>query len=146
MVSDFNILRLAERFRSAIELTPKSDLPIGFAEFPAGSCADASIILGAFLFDRGCGEFELTRGSRGRMDDDNWGTHGWLTQGELVIDITADQFADIDKAVIVSRDSKWHNQFRTEGRNVAHFNTYDDRTRGGLSGAYRTVLDTLNAT
>ena len=146
MVSDFNILRLAERFRSAIELTPKSDLPIGFAEFPAGSCADASIILGAFLFDRGFGEFELTRGSRGRMDDDNWGTHGWLTQGELVIDITADQFADIDKAVIVSRDSKWHNQFSIVGTNIAHFNTYDSHTSGSLGDAYRKVVSTLNAT
>ena len=146
MTSDSDILILAKRFRRAIETTPKSTLPLGFAEFPSGSCADASIILGAYLHDQGHGSFALFRGSRGRMDDDTYGTHAWLIQDDLIVDITADQFDDVDPAVIVSRDSKWHNQFRTEGRNVAHFNTYDDRTRGGLSGAYRTVLDTLNAT
>ena len=35
-------------------------------------------------------------------------THAWLEQDGLVVDITADQFADVDHAVVVGFESAWH--------------------------------------
>lgn len=144
MSAGLKIFHVATRFRRAIEATPRSNLPIGFANFPYGSCADASIILGEFLFKEGQGNFYLVRGTRGRMDDDTWGSHAWLAQNDWIIDITANQFADVHEPVIVCRDSEWHNQFRVDGVSLAHLDAYDSCTYGYLARAYYSVLATLD--
>ena len=37
-------------------------------------------------------------------------THAWIDQGGLIVDITADQFDDIDDAVIVTFDRSWYDR------------------------------------
>ena len=140
------IFDCATEFRLAIERTDRARLPIGLTEFPAGSCSDASILLGVYLSEKGHGEFELIRGHRGRMDDDTYGTHAWLFQNDLVVDITADQFDEIEQSVLVKRDSDWHEQFEIDGRNLAHFKIYDSNTCSTLRNAYRVVMKTMGAT
>ncbi|MBC2932935.1 hypothetical protein [Nocardioides sp. zg-1228] len=37
-------------------------------------------------------------------------THAWLEQDDVIIDITAYQFDDIDEPIIVTTDRTWHEQ------------------------------------
>ncbi|MET7372535.1 hypothetical protein [Micromonospora arida] len=92
-------------FRVALEL---GDLPlVSLAAFPHGSCGDVCELLGQFLIDSGFGEWRYCSGQR----DDSFFTHAWLERDGLILDITADQFPDIDQPVLLTRGRAWHNQF-----------------------------------
>jgi hypothetical protein len=98
--------------RTAIEALPKDELPFAMAMFPGAACGDASLLLGAYLVD--CGEFGFLYicGERGFHADNTWTSHGWLARGDLIVDITADQFDDAPAPVIVGRNSIWHRTFQ----------------------------------
>jgi hypothetical protein len=55
---------LSVKFRDAILKCDKSDMPPSLIDFPCGSCADASILLGTYLVDHGITDFNLIKGSR----------------------------------------------------------------------------------
>lgn len=94
----------AARCRSAIE--SRTNLrSVGLASFPVGSCGDASLLLGTYLKDSGLGEWTYHSGSRGQQ------THGWIERDGVIVDITADQFPDVDTEVVVTRGREWHSQF-----------------------------------
>ena len=111
------IRRLAHEMREGIESIPRDKLPIGMANFPRGACGDASMLLGAYLTDNGVEGFEYVKGSRGDPSDNSWTAHSWLSCGPLVLDITADQFADAPSKVIVTAPSVWHQQFEIDDEN-----------------------------
>ena len=102
---------LAARMRDAIIALPHEKLPLQMSLFPRGACGDASLLLGAYLIDCGHMGFEYVSAVRGEMADSTWTTHAWLARGDLVIDITADQFPDAPAGVIVDSPSLWHQQF-----------------------------------
>lgn len=135
------ICRLVILFRDAIERTDRSKI-LGFEDFPRGSCADASIILGTFLQSKGHSGFTVIRGERGRWDNDTAFTHAWLSHaGGLIVDITADQFAEND-GIIITEHSTWHDEFRIVDEGAAHYDGY--RPNDGLRAAYHaTVASTL---
>ena len=137
------IERRAREFRTALENCPRNLLPVGFEKFPTGSCADASLLLGKYLRDNGLGEFECVLADAGSHSDDDWHSHAWLRQGELIIDITADQFPDFDYPVFVATGSRWHKKYRIKDVHPADYEIYDDYTRGALSVAYYRVVDFL---
>jgi hypothetical protein len=101
---------VAERVRRAIEKIPPGQRGSSLRLFPSGTCGDASLLLGAFLADQGVAGFEYVCGERGSKQEDTWTSHAWLRRGPLVIDITADQFADAPAAVIVESPSVWHEE------------------------------------
>jgi len=105
------VVEIAWHMRRAIEAVPKNELPLPMSNFPVGACCDASLLLGTYLIE--CREwgFLYVRGERGLQADKSWTSHGWLTRDDLIIDITADQFADAPAAVIVERNSLWHRNF-----------------------------------
>jgi hypothetical protein len=79
--------------------------------FPRFACGDATSILGTILANAGHVGFKCVSGE----NDDFYGryqTHAWLQRGDLIVDITADQFDDVDDSVIVSTDSAWHRKWR----------------------------------
>ena len=43
-----------------------------------------------------------------------WTSHAWLRRGELIVDITADQFQDAPRPIIIEENSHWHRQFESE--------------------------------
>lgn len=101
-----NLEPVAIRFRSLlIETLQGLDyIPSPFAFFPSGSCGIASDMLGQILNDRlanqvmyvgGCGEL---------------GSHGWLRYGDIVIDVTGDQFPG-RPAVFVGKADAWFDQW-----------------------------------
>ncbi|MGK2873615.1 MAG: hypothetical protein ACSLFL_15385 [Alphaproteobacteria bacterium] len=136
-----DIIWLQERatmFRSAIEQCNRRRLPNTFSYFPAGSCGDAALLLAKFLEESSFGQFNYVLGER----DERF--HAWLERGDLVVDITADQFPDNSRQVIVECHSKWHMSFEREILHVADFEIYDERTRATLRIAYREVLSHLS--
>ncbi|MGH3906498.1 MAG: hypothetical protein ACRDTE_20305 [Pseudonocardiaceae bacterium] len=107
------------------------------SRFPAGSCSDASILLGEHLLKHGFGDWEQVSGERrtGHL----FATHAWLERDGLIVDITADQFADVDAAVIVTTDPAFHRTFKVDRRNVARIEIWDVRTQAALRLMYERV-------
>ncbi len=99
----------AERFRRCLE---ELDAELGhpFLRFPAGSCGDASRLLGQWLTDHGLSNLVYATAERREK------SHAWLESDELIIDITADQFEDGPGAVYVGKDRSFHGQFQDEVR------------------------------
>jgi hypothetical protein len=128
---------LANRFRSAIESVDRAKLPISFLEFPRGSCGDTALLLYKYLSGHGHERFVYVCGLR----DDY--SHGWLKRGDLIVDITGDQFPDNNQRICVMRNSTWHSQFEIDDESSADFDDYDAYTRGSLRSAFAAILKHL---
>ena len=134
-----SLVKLATDFRAAIERCPRTQLPIGFGDFPAGACGDTSLLLAKYLESEGHVGFIYVLGMR------DGGSHAWLRRENLIIDIAADQFEDQDQTVIVATNSTWHHLFRhdSENRYPEDFDKWDRATAVMLWNAYRAVVRQL---
>ncbi|MEM7763798.1 MAG: hypothetical protein AAF290_06925 [Pseudomonadota bacterium] len=112
---------LATQLRSELERLPYRSRPLFMMHFPHGAASESSLLLGALLLDHGLEGFDYVAGERGAYAQHDWSSHAWLTRGDLVVDITADQFDDAPAAVIVSPRSSWHDQFILTSRERADF-------------------------
>jgi hypothetical protein len=130
---------LATAFRNAIEKCERSKLPASFGQFPHGSCGDTVLLLGAFFIDKLGVTFGHVYGEWGTSVED-FATHAWIERNGVVIDITADQFNEIDERVIVRRKSDWHDVRRASVEGVADFRRYDPKTVAGLGRGYAAIL------
>jgi hypothetical protein len=61
-------------------------------------------MLGQYLIHSGLSAWNYCYG----IDPDSLSSHAWIERGGLIVDITADQFADISERVIVTTDATWH--------------------------------------
>lgn len=116
-------------------------MPITLQGFPAGACGDATPLLGYYLKTHGFGTFDYVSGI-GEDEDGERTSHAWLRQGDIIVDITADQFRD-KAPVIVTDASPWHEGFEVEVPHEADFHVYDANTVATLSGAYAAIMETL---
>jgi len=135
----------ATNFRNAIEEISHS-LGATFESFPRGSCGDATPMLGTYLIDQGLGEFQYMQGDYGSEAEGNWSSHAWLQSGNLVIDITADQFPDVTDPVVVMENSKWHHGLAGEEQNIGDYRVYDPSTVANLGRLYAKIVAAINAT
>lgn len=117
------IEREARRFRSAIERCDARRLPITLADFPGGACGDAALLLAKHLqlaviwpLMYVCGWMAMAHRNQ---------SHAWLEYGDLIIDITADQFEGISDPVIVTADRAWHGRFTVTSSREADYNNWD---------------------
>lgn len=101
----------------------------------------ASMLLGEYLRNASLGDFQTRTGRRDVGDYSQ--SHAWLEQDGLLVDITADQFDEIDEPVIVTTDSPWHRKWNAcTGVRVASLGHYDaDDYRDHI----RDLYDQLNA-
>ena len=98
----------------------------GLQQFPLGSCGDVCELLGEYFIDRGLGRCTYRNG---QVPDRN-STHAWLQRHGLIVDITADQFPEVDSPVIVERDSHWHRQIMGgPGGRTASFDWFRTNTQ-----------------
>ena len=134
------LIHLAIAFRDAIEACPRIMLPITFSNFPRGACGDVTPLLGAFLIGHGFEPFDYMLGERGPS------SHAWLQRGDLVVDVTADQFDDCNCSVIVSHGSVWHRQFDGKRQHIADYHIFDERTKAILGSAYSVIIANLPST
>lgn len=117
------VFAVAVAVRNALEASSVEERPSSWSGFPRGACGDTSLVLGAFLADVGFREFEYVYGVIDR-EDGSISTHGWLQWKNLIVDITADQFADVNEAVIVEDESAWHRRYRISQRTLGDFRQY----------------------
>lgn len=108
----------AARFRTATEdyvrRHPDDRFTTDFANpfrgsFPVGCCKSTSWMLGHHLTRLGeAGEISFVSGRRAQE------THIWLVVDGFIVDLTADQFADENRPVIVvaTGESAWHDTFK----------------------------------
>lgn len=131
------IISSSAAFRDAIVRSHGGGL-LALQNFPVGACGDASILLGQFFADRGLGEWFYVNGERTAASGKQ--THAWIERDGLVVDITANQFIEIDDPVLVTNAKDWHLQFAEDTRHAAVINIYlDDHTRDRLWGAYELI-------
>lgn len=135
-MTDDAIRAAAFEFRSMVERTDRSHLPL-LRSFPEDSWGDAAILLGEFLATCGLGDWDQCAGER---TFDHW-THAWIERDGLIVDITASQFDEVDKPVVVTRDRRWYRQFEPlDRRSPARIRDYDDRTARMLWSVYRAIV------
>lgn len=69
-----------------------------FKDFPNGCCRDMSVVLGAYLKTKGFFDINYCH----REYDDGIPSHGWLEVGDLILDLTADQFGNSRPPVVIT--------------------------------------------
>jgi hypothetical protein len=131
------IEKIAEAVRAAIEQLDVKYLPITMQSFPYGACGDAALLLGTYYKEIGLGSFNYVLGMRGEYEAVH--SHAWLKQGNVLVDITADQFPEVRQKVIVTEHSAWHSTFEIEYEHEADFFNYDARTAVMLGGVYSSM-------
>jgi hypothetical protein len=147
-----DIKMLCEEFRCAMEmLSPDSfskGLSIGSAKFPAGCCGDTAELLGSYLEDNGLKDCFYVSGEAGGGNSEIK-THAWIEQGDLVIDITADQFQVMGEqfpSVYIGPKTQWYLSFDISKKHPAHISNKkanDPQTFVKLSAAYETILKVI---
>lgn len=131
--SEGHVESLARVFRSAMDAADRSSWGIEFSHFPKGACGDTSLMLGEFLFERGCGSFDYISGFCGS------GTHAWIEKSDLILDITGDQFSDFGQRVYVSRDRTWHSRYEVNAPIRARLDVFGPGVQYQLRRIYNSV-------
>ncbi|MCD1645727.1 hypothetical protein [Marinobacter adhaerens] len=99
-------------FRKALLAALRSGkMPQTMEDFPRGCCSDSALMLGTYLSDIGLGDFKLVVGERGCFDDNDWFSHAWLEQENLIVDITGSQFGEESNEITITINSVWHESF-----------------------------------
>jgi hypothetical protein len=98
------VKHIATAVRRAFESCDPAELPW---PFPRAACGDTAMILGQVLYEQGIEGFMYVWGEKHEANGE-YSSHGWLQNGEWIVDITADQFADVHDPVIVTNSSPWH--------------------------------------
>lgn len=132
---------IAEITRKAIENYPKAKRDIGLHSFPNGACGHASAILGQCLKDFLDIEFDYVAGKFKEIE--NSPSHAWLQNKDFTVDITADQFEDIDIKVWVTAKSKWHQDLEGKVLHTATFKHYDIGAMIPLKPFYEKLKGTI---
>ena len=111
------LFEIASMFRSALEETDFSKANVGteghlrMTSFPAGTCNEATTLLGLFL----TAEYRIESLDKltAQIEEGNkWhGWHHWLNHDGVIIDISADQFSMVTDPVIVTRNSPFHEKY-----------------------------------
>ena len=150
-VADEHVQELAVSFRGLVERCDKSNLQLHIQRFPCGSCGDVCWLLARFLADREAPGFHYFCGSRRKPErrDSQISSHAWLQHGDLIVDITADQFIEIDGPIIITRLSDWHAELDGEDKGVADYRERYRSEPGVLANfeeAYERIVVNSNGT
>lgn len=123
-----NLLIECLKVRKAFEDAAKHNMlpDQRFYLFPGGTCLISTLVLAQHLqrFDDK-DAFLIVSGENQNT------SHAWLEYDGYIIDVTADQFPEIDEPVYITTDRKFHSQFQYE-RSASIFSEYtltcDERT------------------
>lgn len=133
------IRKLCIDIRDAIIKLEPEELPNSsfLLRFPYGCCGDASNLLAKYLRDNNI-ESEYVWGMRGEQ------SHAWLESGELIIDITADQFPEIKEKILVTTDKSWHREFKGQRRSDGDFEKFEPYNKNRLVTIYKNILKRIS--
>lgn len=112
---------VCRKFRNTIEelrlvgIPHFSSLQLGF---PEGTCGDTSLLLGRFFLEQFDVDCFYILGDHYEGQDENFkhSTHAWLEYKDFKIDITADQFENINDRILVVTDHELYVHFQESMR------------------------------
>lgn len=144
------ILKLAEQFRNAMDEAKQDGVFANHSPlccFPRGCCTVASTLLAQFLLEHGIRTFEIC----GIADDGSLcgQPHEWLiTDDNVMIDITGDQFRNndkllnYDKPVFVGIEDALHKLFVVENDIIENIglDAYSNGMKIKLTKTYNNIL------
>jgi len=135
---------LAASFRAAI-LSARDDFPPylkrKFSAFPKDCCGHASVLLALYLSDSGFADVRYVyNGRRGLSIDDS---HAWVEVGRIIVDITADQFADNPSPVIATEERSWHSGFYGEQHRLEILGDFAEEVKQNYEKAYAAIRNRL---
>jgi len=109
---------IALEFRRAIEKSGARRHSKVMTRFPIGCCKHASQLLARYLVtELHVPLVTFIHGERGGGGNgEPWQSHVWLSVNEHTLDITADQYAEVDSPVVVSVGGGWHSTWRRRRR------------------------------
>ncbi|MFF3597978.1 hypothetical protein [Kitasatospora indigofera] len=121
MTNETQVRAAAKRFRAAlVQVKPTLDQNehrLGSLHaFPDGSCSEASGLLAVYLAHTGLGAWEVVSGGTPAGE---LGTHAWVEQDGLIVDITASQQGWTNPNVWLTSKPGWHDQFDEKKRVAA---------------------------
>jgi len=67
-------------------------------------------------------------------------SHAWLECGDLIVDITADQFPEIKEKILVTTDRYWHKIFKGQIRSSGNFENFQSYNKIRLTSIYKNIL------
>jgi hypothetical protein len=103
-------------FRRAIEKAKLRRHAKCMGNFPIGCCKHSSQLLARYLVtDLQTPLVTFVHGERGgRGDGQPWQSHVWLRVGGYTVDITADQYPEVDEPVVLSMGAGWHSMWEKQ--------------------------------
>lgn len=130
---------LCKQFRKSLEMMDISEFPNStfFRNFPRGCCVDTSNLLAKYLSEHGI------------KTEHYWGintsgqSHAWLETMDWIIDITADQFEQIEDTVMITNNRSWHSQFKNQKSTNADFETFNTYNKERLFAIYKNIQKQL---
>ena len=126
---------LSMRFRAAIESMDAKEFgeSTWFSNFPRGCCGDAAELLSKYLIDNNI-KTHYVSGMRSGQ------SHAWLEYDGYIIDITADQFPEINVKVQITKDTSWHSMFREQSREFRDFEINNEFNMIRLRKLYKNII------
>jgi hypothetical protein len=109
-VNTHELAVIALDFRRAIEKSSLRRHVKVMARFPIGCCKHTSQLLARYLVtELHTPLVTFVHGERGGTGNgDPWQSHVWLRVGQHTVDLTADQYPEVDAPVVVSPGGGWH--------------------------------------
>lgn len=105
------LVEVASKVRTAMEAFSEGAADnVVWQSFPNGCCGIASDLLGRALIELGFANVVYVNGEQ--IIDGREKSHAWIKVGDVIVDITADQFGGAP--VIVTINSPWHTAWTTE--------------------------------
>ena len=143
------IKQLANQFREAIEAAKEAGAfykDISFRNFPVGCCGDTCDLLAQFLLDNDI-EIYSVRSSYRAGSFEDMQSHEWLlTDNQIIIDITGDQFRYIphllnfNEAVYVGPENDFYRLFEIDRiENFEGIDALGDGCQDRLNELYRKI-------
>ena len=102
------------------------------------SCGDTSEVLAKYLLSKGIETSYKWGMFKGR-------SHAWLTCGNYIIDINADQFEEISNSVIVTADDTWYSKFENNSSKIEVFKDFNNNNHARLNNLYLNILNRIKS-
>lgn len=145
--NEINMLRnLCLAFRSAILKSNKGALITSLHKFPYGACSDSSLLLARYLIKRGYKNVQYVSGKKADIENNVYLSHAWLELNEYIIDITIDQFGDINEPVLITTDRQIHDMFDNDIlRYQGEYYSSVNRIKYWLDTSYKEIMRQLES-
>ena len=78
--------------------------------FPVACCEYSSLLLARFLIEKKGYNIADVLIIKGQSTSDIYQLHLWLKVNGVIVDITAGQFNEVEKSIIIDEHGYWHNK------------------------------------